>query len=211
MLDYELAHWIAFLTTALVLNLSPGPDIAFILGHTVRSGRRHGIAAMFGLWVGAFCHVIFAVAGLTAILAASALAFSIVKWVGVVYLVWLGIQALRAKGSAFEVRETRRKHSLRGVFLQGVLVDILNPKVAIFFLAFLPQFVVPGAGPVWLQLLVHGCLIIAVAAVVEPPMILLGDRITSKLRDNRRFAVWLDRTLGVLFIGLAARLAAAQR
>lgn len=211
-LAYDLTHWAAFLSAALVLNLAPGPDVAFILGHTVRGGKRYGVAAMLGIWSGAFCHVVFAVIGLSAILATSAFAFSIVKWGGVAYLVWLGVQALLSKGSAFTVDETvQGSRSLRAVFLQGALIDILNPKVAIFFLAFLPQFVVEGAGPVWLQLLLHGILIIVVAAIVEPPLVLLGDRITRKLRSSNRLALWLDRTLGALFIGLAARLAFVQR
>ena len=91
------------------------------------------------------------------------------------------------------------------------MIDLLNPKVAIFFLAFLPQFVVPGAGPVWAQLLLHGTLIIVVAAVIEPPLVLLGGRLTARLRESPRITVWLDRALGTLLIGLAARLAYIER
>ncbi len=98
MLDYSPLHWTTFLTAAVLLNLSPGPDIAFILGQTVRGGRSAGFAAMFGIWTGAFVHVLMAAIGLSAIIATSALAFSVVKWLGVVYLVWLGIKVLRSKG-----------------------------------------------------------------------------------------------------------------
>jgi threonine/homoserine/homoserine lactone efflux protein len=211
MLIYNWAHWAGFFAAAFLLNVSPGPDIAFILGHTVRGGRKQGIAAMLGLWAGASCHVIFAAVGLTAILATSAAAFSAVKWVGVAYLAWLGIGALRSKGSAFEVKETRAESRMGAVFLQGMFVDILNPKVAIFFLAFLPQFVVDGAGPVPLQLLLHGALIIVVAAMVEPLVVILGDRLTERLRSSERLSLWLDRSLGALFLSLAARLAVLQR
>ena len=191
--------------------MSPGPDIAFILGHTARGGRRQGLAAMFGLWAGAFCHVLFAAIGLSAIVATSAAAFSVVKWAGVAYLAYLGISALRSKASAFDVKAAKVESRLSAVFLQGMLVDILNPKVAIFFLAFLPQFVVEGAGPVPLQLLLHGVLIIVVAATVEPLVVLGGAWLTARLRASTRLGLWLDRSLGALFLGLAAKLAALQR
>ncbi|MBS1168134.1 MAG: lysE type translocator family protein [Proteobacteria bacterium] len=211
MLGYDLAHWATFFAAAFLLNVSPGPDIAFILGHTVRGGRRQGLAAMLGLWAGAFCHVVFAAIGLSAIVATSATAFSLVKWAGVAYLAYLGLMALRSKAGAFHVGTAPAENRLSSVFLQGVLVDILNPKVAIFFLAFLPQFVVDGAGPVPLQLLLHGILIIVVAATVEPLVVLGGTWLTARLRSSTRLALWLDRSLGTLFLGLAAKLAALQR
>ena len=99
----------------------------------------------------------------------------------------------------------------RHVFWQGVLIALLNPKVAIFFLAFLPQFVVPDAGPVWAQLLLHGALLICVSAVVEPPLVLIGDRLTVGLRNNPRLGRWIDRSLGVLFITLGIRLTLETR
>ncbi|WP_244112593.1 LysE family translocator [Burkholderia gladioli] len=207
MLHYDSAHWLAFLGMAVLLNVTPGPDLAFMLGHTVKSGRRHGFAAMLGVWSGALFHVMCAAIGLSAILYTSASLFLVVKWVGVIYLSWLGIQALRSKSGAFQLDEPTRQRSPMQVFLQGVLIDILNPKVAIFFLALLPQFVVAGAGPVPLQLGLHGVLIVAVAAVIEPPLILFGDRLAQRLRASRRMAAWIDRTLGAFFLGLAAKLA----
>ena len=101
MFDYSILHWTTFVTAAILLNLSPGPDIAFILGQTVRGGRRAGFAAMAGIWTGALVHVGFVAAGLTAILASSAVAFSIVKWVGTAYLIYLGLSALGSKGGKF--------------------------------------------------------------------------------------------------------------
>ncbi|MGV1758134.1 LysE family translocator [Rhizobium sp. A22-96] len=211
MFDYSLAHWIAFLTAATLLNLSPGPDIAFILGHTIRSGMRSGFAALFGIWSGACLHVLMAAAGLSAILAASAIAFSAVKWIGAAYLIWLGIQALRSKGEGAWIKEAGKTLSSSRIYRQGILVSLLNPKVAIFFLAFLPQFVVEGAGPVWAQLLLHGSLIIVVAAFIEPPLILLGGRLSEVLRRNRSLGLWLDRGLGTLFVALGVRLAISAR
>jgi threonine/homoserine/homoserine lactone efflux protein len=208
---YDLTHWTAFLAAAILLNLSPGPDIAFILGHTVKGGARAGTAAMLGIWSGAFGHVVFAVSGLSALLAASALAFSVVKWVGVAYLIWIGIQSIRSAGGSLLAGSVAPEGRFWRIFRQGFLIDLLNPKVAIFFLAFLPQFLVEGAGPVWAQLLLHGTLIIVVAAVIEPPLVVFGGRLTAQLRNSRSLAKWLDRTLGALLIGLGLKLALLER
>ncbi|MFP3542181.1 LysE family translocator [Rhizobium sp. SIMBA_035] len=211
MLDYSLAHWITFLTAAVLLNLSPGPDMAFILGHTIKSGTRAGFSAVFGVWSGAFMHVLFAAFGLSAVLAASAFAFSAVKWVGAGYLVWLGIQALRSGGEGGFIKAAAETMAWHRIYRQGVLVSLLNPKVAIFFLAFLPQFVVEGAGPVWLQLAVHGVLIIAVAMFIEPPLILAGGKLAELVKGNRKIGLWLDRGLGALLVALGVRLALTTR
>ena len=211
MFDYTLLHWTGFLSAAIVLNLAPGPDIAFILGQTARGGRKTGFAAMAGIWTGAFGHVLMAAAGLSAILATSAVAFSVVKWVGAGYLIWLGIQALRSDGSGFIAEGIKSSAKLMPIYRQGVVVALLNPKVAIFFLAFLPQFVTPDAGPVWAQLFLHGSLIIVVAAFIEPPLILAGERLTNKLRSSPKFGLWLDRSLGAILVALGLRLAMEQR
>ena len=211
MFDYSVLHWTTFLAAAVLLNLSPGPDIAFILGQTVRGGRKSGFAAMLGIWTGAFGHVLMAAAGLSAILATSAIAFSIVKWAGAVYLIWLGIAAWRSGGDSFISDEVKSSTAFYPIFRQGIVVALLNPKVAIFFLAFLPQFVVEGAGPVSAQLFLHGFLIIAVAALIEPLLVIAGEKLTGKLRNNPGFGLWLDRTLGTIFIALGIRLAMESR
>lgn len=209
---YDVQHWLTFLAAAVLLNLSPGPDMAFIIGHTVKSGRQAGMTAMLGIWAGALCHVGFAVLGLSAILATSALAFSLVKYVGAAYLVWLGIQAWRSKGDNLNFNAVDDKQQpLSKIFWQGLMIDLLNPKVAIFFLAFLPQFVEPGAGSPAAQFLLHGILIIVVAAAIEPPLILLGDRLARPLRENQKFRMWLDRSLGSLLILLGIKLAISER
>ncbi|NNU67361.1 MULTISPECIES: LysE family translocator [Rhizobium] len=211
MFDYSFAHWLAFLSAAVLLNLSPGPDIAFILGHTMRSGKRAGFSALFGVWSGACLHVLMAALGLSAILAASAVAFSTVKWIGAAYLVWLGIQALRSGGGDGLITAAGESLPVARIYRQGILVSLLNPKVAIFFLAFLPQFVVEGAGPAWAQLMLHGALIIVVAAFIEPPLVLLGGRLADAIRHNQKIGLWLDRGLGALFVALGVRLALSSR
>ncbi len=211
MFDYGFAHWAAFLVSALLLNLSPGPDMAYIIAHTAKNGKRAGFAAMFGVWSGAFVHVIFSVLGLSAILATSALAFSIVKWVGAAYLIWLGIQALRSDGAGLFEQSAKKVQSALSVYRQGILVSILNPKVAIFFLAFLPQFIVVGSGPESMQLLLHGVLIILIAAFIEVPLVIVGSKLSTILKRKPKIGQWLDRSLGVVFVGLGLRLAFSER
>lgn len=210
MFDYTLTHWVTFFTAAVLLNLSPGPDMSFILGQTAKRGIKAGFSAMFGIWTGTFIHVILAALGLSAILATSTIAFSTVKWIGAAYLVWLGIQALRSMGTNISVNGQISPKSLMKIFKQGVLVAVLNPKVAIFFLAFLPQFVEVGAGPVSVQLFLHGFLIIVVAAFVEPPLIFVGGKLTGYLSNNAQASRWMDRGLGTLFIGLGIKLATSD-
>ncbi len=207
MFHYNLLHWTTFLTAIFLLNISPGPDMAFILGQTARSGRRSGFVAILGIWSGTFIHVLMAAAGLSVIIATSALAFSVVKWAGAAYLFWIGIQALRSHGGSVLMKDSDAPaRSLRGIYWQGMFVSALNPKVAVFFLAFLPQFVVEGAGPVSAQLFLHGTLIIIAAAFIEPPLVLAGAHITTMLRNNERIALWMDRSLGALFMALGIRL-----
>jgi len=209
---YDLNHWLIFLTAALALNLSPGPDIAYIVSNTVARGKRHGFAASFGVCSGSVVHVLAAAFGLSAILAASALAFSAIKWVGAAYLIYLGLKALLSAGSQFAIDATsRRRSSAFAIYRQGFMIDVLNPKVAVFFMAFLPQFANPALGHVPAQLVLHGALIIAVALVVEAGIVLIAARFTDALRRHPRIGLWLDRALGTVLIGLGLRLALQPR
>jgi len=209
MFDYTLLHWVTFFTAVALLELSPGADMAFMLGQTVRNGRKAGFAALFGSLAATFLHAAMASIGLSAVVATSAVAFSIVKWAGVAYLVWLGYQTFFSSRTV-EARPVTRPPTTSSVFLQGALICALNPKVAIFFLAFLPQFVEAGAGPVSLQLLLHGSLIVVVGAVLQPPLIILGSRVASTLRENQQFGLWTDRCLGILYFTLGLRLAISK-
>ena len=206
MFDYSILHWTTFFAAVVLLELSPGPDMAFMLGQTVRNGRKAGFAALFGSLVATFFHIAMAAIGLSAVIATSAVAFSVVKWVGVIYLVWLGLQAFKSSKAA-KTEEVARSTTTRSVFLQGMFICALNPKVAIFFLAFLPQFVVEGAGAVSLQLMLHGAILVVVGLILQSPLILMGSRIASSLSENQNVRSWLDRGLGALFFTLGIRLA----
>ncbi|WP_313026573.1 LysE family translocator [Pseudomonas lopnurensis] len=204
--------WLVFFSAALALNISPGPDLFYVLSRTFSGGRRIGMISACGVCSGALVHVLFAALGISAILATSALAFALVKYVGAAYLLYLGIQALRSAGSgaSLEIKAGPRTSAWRA-YRQGVLVDLLNPKAAIFFMAFLPQFVRPEHGAVPLQLLVLGVLVVLVAIVVECGLVLLAARATTALRNNRTLSQWLDRVLGSILIGLGVRLGLSER
>lgn len=209
----DFSYWLVFFTAALALNLSPGPDLMYVLSRTVAQGTRVGLASAAGVSTGALVHVAAASVGLSALLATSAAAFSVVKYVGAAYLVYLGVQALRSKGSALQTSSERKTAVVKPwqAFRQGVLVDVLNPKVAIFFMAFLPQFVRPGHGSASLQLLQLGVLVIVVAVAVDSTFVCVAARTTEYLRRRPRASVWLDRLLGSLFIGLGIRLAFSEQ
>lgn len=211
MFDYTIVHWVTFLSAAVLLNLSPGPESAFILGQTLRNGRRQGFAAMFGTWTGGGLHVVMATVGLSAILATSALAFSIVKWLGAAYLIWLGVKMLLSRGDSPDSNEKPKSTNRYSIYSQGMLVAALNPKVAIFFLAFLPQFVVDGAGPSGAQLFLHGSLIILIAAFIDPILVMIGARIGIFFKKKQKVGLWVNRGLGGLFVTLGVRLALSTK
>jgi len=208
----DLNYWLVFFTAAVALNVSPGPDLIYILSRTIAQGVKVGLASAAGVCSGAIVHVLAAAFGLSAILAASATAFTIVKYVGAAYLLYLGVQALKSKGGALELTAQKENVTVTPwqAFRQGVLVDVLNPKAAIFFMAFLPQFVRPDHGSSSVQLVVLGLLVIFVAILIESLFVLAAARSSHFFRSNPKASAWLDRALGAIFISLGIRLALAE-
>lgn len=207
--------WTLFLVSCLMLNLAPGPDMVYILSRSIGYGRKVGFASATGVCTGALVHAFAAALGLSAILATSATAFLIVKYVGAAYLVWLGAKALFSSsgglGSVGEGAQKTKAPSAKAAFFQGALIDILNPKVALFFLAFLPQFVSPTSGHVFSETLILGVIVVAIALLTEYLFVLAAAPLGAYLRNNKRLMSWLDRTFGALLIALGARLALADR
>ena len=224
MLDL-LVQYTPFLIAAVLLNVSPGPDMAYIIGQTAVHGRKIGFFSSFGVVSGAFVHVFAAALGLSAILATSALAFSIVKWVGVAYLVWLGIGALRSSfaksaptsnptsdiDDIASARVTAHNVTAFRAWRQGAMIDVLNPKVAIFFMAFLPQFVHPEQGHGALQFLILGTTVNLIGLVVEGAIVLLVGAAALRIKGNGAIGAWLQRSLGAMFIALGVRLAITEQ
>ena len=210
-----------FAATVFVFNLTPGPDLLFTLSRTLQHGVRGGVAAACGIGAGCVVHTLAAAFGLAALLAASAEAFSAIKWIGAAYLVWWAIGLLRAEpkaatdaatgaGAVLPAGPIAPEASLGRIFRQGLLTNVLNPKVAIFFLAFLPQFIDAGSPHKTFAFLALGAwfiaqgliFLVAFAALVAP----LG-----RWQASARMRRGLRATGGALFLGMAARLALAQR
>ncbi|HEX7189563.1 MAG TPA: LysE family translocator [Actinomycetes bacterium] len=194
-----------FLAASLPLILVPGPAVAFILGTTLRTGRRPGLAATAGVELGYLVHVVGAVVGVSALIASTAAAFTAVKVAGACWLLWLAWQAWRGGGEQTlgELGTgTVPAGTARTAFTRGLLVGALNPKTAVFYLAFLPQFVTPGSGPVAAQLLELGLVFILLAAVVDAQWAIAGGSL-RRLVPRLRMAV-VDRVSGVVYAALAA-------
>jgi threonine/homoserine/homoserine lactone efflux protein len=175
-----------FVTGATVLLVIPGPAVFYIVGRSIGQGRRAGVVSALGIFAGGFAHVTAAALGLSALLVSSALAFSAVKYLGAAYLIYLGMQKLRSNES-FAPSEAREPEKLRRVFGQGALVSVLNPKEALFFLAFLPQFVDPSRGAITPQILFLGLLFLCMGVISDSLWALSAGTVAQWLRGNSRW------------------------
>jgi threonine/homoserine/homoserine lactone efflux protein len=191
---------------ALALLAIPGPAVLYIVFQSAEQGRRVGLASVAGVHLGTLVHVAAASAGLSAVIVASSLAFSVVKYAGAAYLVYLGIRKLLERNE--ETRIERRREPLRRAFMRGTIVNALNPKTALFFLAFLPQFVAPDRGGVWSQALVLGFVFVGLGLVTDSLYALVAGTVGGLLR-RRRNAVRYGS--GIVFIALGATAALAKR
>ena len=206
------AHsYFLFVCSSIALALVPGPDMAFMLARCIAQGRRAGVLAALGFNVGSYVHLTAAVLGLSAVLAASTLAFNIIRWLGAAYLIYLGVNALLSKQGAFVVSGSpASQRSNASIFWQAFLTDVLNPKVIMFFFAFLPQFVEPHAGHPTLQLVFLGVTVNMVCLPINLALVAGSARLTQSLRKSESISKWLQRGMGALFVGIGLRLAAQK-
>jgi threonine/homoserine/homoserine lactone efflux protein len=204
--------YLSYLVAALIVIASPGPDSLNSLAIGISRGRREGVAYALGVGVGCLTHTVWAMLGISAIVAASAALFNVIKWIGVAYLVWLCIQSLRSKGSIAAIGKPPQSGNAAQRFRQGVLTNALNPKVMLFFLAFLPQFVDPqhGAAVIW-QLGSMGITFTVITALAYSALAWSAGSVGARLIKQPRIALWLERATGIVFIAMAARLAFADR
>jgi len=191
----------AFAVASLALLVVPGPSVLYIVTRSMDQGRAAGLVSVLGIHTGSIVHVTAAALGLSAILASSALTYGIVKYVGAAYLIWLGIRALRGRDEGRPDVEGKG-HSLRRIYAQGVVVNVLNPKTALFFLAFLPQFVDVSKGSVPLQVVLLGLTFILLGFISDGSYALVSARVSRRLASRRRSGIvrrWLP---GLTLIGL---------
>ncbi|WP_433512290.1 LysE family translocator [Nonomuraea sp. CA-143628] len=203
----DFATLALFCAATLALLLVPGPAVLFIVTRSVAQGRSAGLVSVLGVHAGSVVHVVAAALGISALVAASATAFTVIKYAGVAYLVWLGVRKLmnRTSASAEETVEVET-HSKRRMFWEGFVVNVLNPKTAIFFLAFLPQFTDPAAGPVAPQILVLGLLWMGLGMTTDGTYALLSSALAGRVRRSTRARRRLDIGSGLVYLGLAALL-----
>ena len=199
-------QFFGFLLAALLITASPGPDNLMVLGMGISKGRRQGMAFGLGCALGCLSHTVLAVAGVSALIAASPLAFTALKVCGGLYLVWLGVQALRSRGGTQVQAVTDSEPSLLRLFLKGVLANAINPKVVLFFLSFLPQFVVAEHGWVGLQIALLGLTFTAQAALLFGLLGYFSGAIGQWIQRQPRVGLWLDRVAGAVFVALGLRL-----
>jgi threonine/homoserine/homoserine lactone efflux protein len=206
----SLETLLVFSAAALALIVVPGPAVLYIVAQSLDRGRLAGVVSALGVATGGLVHVAAATIGLSSLLVSSATAFTVVKYAGAAYLIGLGLHTLlvrRVDGPAAAPPERR----LRRRYAQGVVVNVLNPKTALFFLAFLPQFVDPAAGSPALQLAVLGLVFVALAVASDSIWALAAGTASTRVRDSRRFLVVQRYVSGSVFVGLGALTAAAKR
>ena len=197
---------LAFLLAAILLTATPGPDNLMVLSVGMSKGRRSGIAFGLGCALGCLSHTLLAVIGVGALIAASPLAFTALKWAGGAYLVWLGIQALRHAGAVRIAADQAAAESLRRYFAKGLFANAINPKVVLFFLSFLPQFVDVSRGGMEWQLGLLGLLFTAQAAVLFGLLGYFSGSVGAWINRKPGVGQWLDRLAGAVFIALGLRM-----
>lgn len=201
-----------FIAAGWLLNLTPGPDVLYIVTHALKHGVRAGVVAAMGIVSGCFVHVVAAALGVSALLATSATAFTVLKWLGAAYLVWMGVKLLLAKGGGASVIPAAHQPAgvsvdLRRVFGRGFLTNVLNPKVALFFLAFVPQFIAPDASDKVLAFLLLGLLFNLNSLPINIGYAWLAGWAAQRVGTVQRAMHWMDRAAGFMFVGFGLKLA----
>lgn len=200
---------LAFAVAALVLAVTPGPGMAYVIARTAAGGRPEGLASCFGTGLGGMLHVLAAALGLSLLVAQSAVAFNLVKYLGAAYLVYLGIRLLLRNEQALSVQKLTSQGARRALF-EGIVVEALNVKTALFFLAFLPQFVSPGE-PLVPQLVLLGSICVALNTLADVVAVFAADRLLRSGAARAARARLLTRASGITLVGLGAYMALARR
>ena len=209
---FGIINFEAFLIAGLILNLTPGVDTMYILGRSISQGKKAGVLSALGISTGGFIHCIFAALGLSVVLAKSAIAFMVVKYLGAAYLLYLGIKILISQSQTeFELKKTEEKIDYKKIYASGILTNILNPKVALFFLAFLPQFINPEYAQSPIPFLLLGCIFLTTGTIWCLILALFASRLSTQIKKNYKVKSWLDKTTGGIFIALGIQLALSKK
>ena len=206
-----IEHFWVFALAALLLNLTPGNDMLYVAARSTSQGIKAGIISSLGIMAGCMVHILAAVIGLSAIIAQSALAFNIIKYVGAAYLVYLGIRSIISRKKTFEVKNKMQQQSYTRIFWQGVLTNVLNPKVALFFLAFLPQFINVESKHTALQILFLGTWFNVGGTLINILVAILFGKIGTWLSQSPRFIQWQERITGAMLIALGIKVALSKK
>jgi threonine/homoserine/homoserine lactone efflux protein len=200
-----------FAFASLMLNITPGNDMLYVISRSAGQGIKAGIVSSLGIMVGCMVHILAAVGGLSAIIAESASAFDIIKYAGAVYLIYLGVRSLVSRKRSYEINTDIQKLSYKKLFRQGVVTNVLNPKVALFFLAFLPQFVNMKSGDTQWQILFLGIWFDVSGTLVNILVALVFGKISNWFTNSPCFVQWQERITGMLLIGLGIKVALSSR
>ena len=195
----------AFLISGIILNLTPGSDTIYILSRSISSGRKAGVLSVLGISSGVIVHTLLAAFGLSTILAKSAAAFNTIKYLGAIYLIYLGVKTLLDKGNNVLLLNAEQVSS-KSIYLQGLMTNVLNPKVALFFLAFLPQFVDPHSGLGAIPFIFLGATFVITGTIWCLIIAIFSSFATNKFRENTKIATGLSKLCGVIYIALGLKL-----
>jgi threonine/homoserine/homoserine lactone efflux protein len=205
----SVSTYALFVVAALTLLAIPGPAVLYIVGQSIDGGRRAGIVSVLGITTGTLVHIAAAAVGLSALVMSSALAFNVVRYAGAAYLIVIGLRRLLGRGVE-QASAERPERSLRRAYTRGVVVNVLNPKTALFFLAFLPQFVNVSRGSVALQIVLLGLTFAMLGLLSDGTYAVVAGTIADRLRDSRRFLAAQRWISGTVFVGLGAAAAATR-
>lgn len=203
---FGILNYKVFLLSGILLNITPGADTIYILTRSVSQGRRSGIISVLGIGTGCLVHTIMAGLGLSIILAKSALAFNIIKYIGAAYLVYLGIKSFLSKTSLTDIDNKANQKSFKKIYFEALLTNTLNPKVALFFLAFMPQFINPANTFGSVPFFILGSTFAFTGVTWCLLLVLFSSIATKKLREHNNISLFLNKITGLVFVALGIKL-----
>lgn len=200
-----------FSGACLALSITPGPDMLLIASRSASQGKAAGFASLAGIQLGTYCHALAAALGLSQLFVTFPVAYDVVRYIGAAYLLYLAFKTFRATGTALTASASMPRYSRLRIMQQGLLTNVLNPKMALFVLALFPQFIDPQAGSIVVQMLLLATVLNIVGLIANGAVIIAASRIGQRVGSSQRAARWMQKILGTVFLGLACRLALVGR